>query len=146
MRWHVLHTHSQDLHTVYAPQVCDDCLLTDHPEKWMLHSNSIHVLNNSPELPSTQVPSQARVNAPLAVECQGGGGAQIARRCAPLLCTKHASLCSERPCSVRVRRGSGHAVRTAHTRSNPKPSALGRALTTVCAQVARVLGNFRRRL
>ena len=92
-----------------------------------------------------KMPPQARVHAPLAVECQGGGREEVVGRCAPLLCTKHASFCTE--CSVLCACAEDPAMLCAlHTRApNPKPAALGRALTTVCAQVARVLGNFRRR-
>lgn len=42
---------------------------------------------------------------------------------------------------VRVRRGSGHAVRHMSPSNHRRP-----ALTTVCAQVARVLGHLGRRL
>ena len=148
------------------------CLFVTDPEKCALDSNLVHPLlmctcpaksfNAVVRLDTidVQVSSQACVHASLAIECQGAyaiclpmsancsdtdlhfsgrGRAQAARRCA--------RVCVPMPCSiptapfVRVRRGSGHAVRHM-SQSNHRRLAL----TTVCAQVARVLGHLGRRL
>ena len=45
-----------------------------------------------------KMPPQARVHAPLAIVGKSRGREEVVGRCAPLLCTKHASFCTE--CSV----------------------------------------------
>lgn len=104
--------------------------------------------------------SQTCVNASLAIECQGActrtahtqaqlltkvlfvagrGCAKASRRCVRVCVCANASFCAECSICVRVRRGSGHAVRHMSPSNHCR-----RALTVVCAQVARVAWHLGR--
>ena len=71
--------------TLCAPQVCDDCLRTDHPEKCASFNQPQRRGRSHARAPNAQVPPQAGQHAALAQFGQGRDRARAPRRCVPSL-------------------------------------------------------------